>query len=463
MQMFEYPYLIITIFVLCFVSLVAVGVYYAHRGIKMANSDIGKSFVNVSRIKSGFARALKDRDDRCIIYINLDCDNYENFHSHQKTLEILSELKPILVEYFSDGENSELSAYGEQNFVAFAKWNAEKVRKCVEECLSDFNKCMQKNGALNLIDTRIGLYFAFGTNVSFDEAVDRAKKACLLAKNENTSYAEWDVTSGKALEKKIKIENNIESEIDNNRFFLEYQPVLDAKTKKIIGAEVLSRLNSVSDGVLNPASFLSAVDSLGINEKFDYYVFEKNCKWISNDKEQRAGYKYTINFSRATSSEPQFVDKIVSIAEKYNLNFSCLAVEILEDKNIVGDARKQMIENLSSLKEKGISVLLDDFGSGYTTFGDLQSLNVSIVKIDKSITQNSVTETGFIILKNIIRTSQDIGFKTLCEGIETKEQEEAVIRAGCDLLQGFYYYRPMPVAQLEKVFNENSGVSECCQ
>ena len=76
------------------------------------------------------------------------------------------------------------------------------------------------------------------------------------------------------------------------------------------------------------------------------------------------------------------------------------------------------------------------------------------MKIDKAITQNAVTETGFIILKNIISTSKDIGFQTLCEGVETKEQEEAAIRAGCDLLQGFYYYRPMPVSKLEKLLEE---------
>ena len=266
-----------------------------------------------------------------------------------------------------------------------------------------------------------------------------------------------DEQSKPVLKQKIKIENNIEKEIDNNRFFLEYQPVIEAKTRKIIGAEVLSRLNSENGGVLTPRSFLSAVDSVGINEKFDYYIFEKNCKWISNDKSQREGYKYTINFSRSTLSEPEFAEKIISIAEKYDLKLSCLAVEILEDKNITGDAKKQMINNLSMLKEKGISILLDDFGSGYTTFGDLQNLDISIVKIDKSITQNAVTETGFIILKNIIQTSKDIGFKTLCEGIETKEQEEAAIKAGCDLLQGFYYYRPMSVAMLEKLFDKNSG------
>ena len=200
---------------------------------------------------------------------------------------------------------------------------------------------------------------------------------------------------------------------------------------------------------------MSAVDSVGLNGKFDYYIFEKNCKWISNNKEQREGYKYTINFSRATLSEPKFADKIISIAEKYDLKFSCLAVEILEDKNVTPEARKQMTENLATLKDKGVSILLDDFGSGYTTFGDLQNLDVSVVKIDKAITQNATTETGFIILKNIVSTAKDIGFKALCEGVETKEHEEAAIKAGCDLLQGYYYYKPMPVSMLEKVFETN--------
>ena len=117
-------------------------------------------------------------------------------------------------------------------------------------------------------------------------------------------------TIANALEKKIKIENNIEKEIDNNRFFLEYQPVLDAKTKKIIGAEVLSRLNSESEGILAPKSFLSAVDSVGINEKFDYYIFEKNCKWISNDEENRNKYVYTINFSRFTLCDQNLAEDI---------------------------------------------------------------------------------------------------------------------------------------------------------
>lgn len=457
MQFFEYPYVIITILALCFLALGGVGVYFAVKGAKTAKGGEDQDFVSISRLEAAFQRSGKLREDRCVFYARVSLDKFRSLHSSNSTAAVFSEVKGLLLDTFSNGEESKIALYGEQNFVAFSGWNIETARKKIEDCFGALSRCLLKYSALNIVDVRMGVYFAFGTQVTLDEAIGRAKQAYLLAKNENLPYSEWNVSCGKALEKKIKIENNIEKEIDNNRFFLEYQPVLDAGTKKIIGAEVLSRLNSESEGVLAPGSFLSAVDSVGINNKFDYYIFEKNCKWIANDKKRREAFQYTINFSRATLCEPQFAEKIISIAEKYDLNFSCLAVEILEDKSISGEVRQRMIENLSVLKEKGISVLLDDFGSGYTTFGDLQNLDVSIVKIDKSITQNAVTETGYIILKNIIRTASAIGFKTLCEGIETKEQEDAAIKAGCDLLQGFYYYKPMPVAQLEKVLHENSG------
>lgn len=454
MQIFEYPYIIITIFVLCFVFLAAIGIYFARRGVKMASGHSENDFTNISKIEKDFKKLGQLRTDRSVMYISVSSYNPQSLKASE---DIFDEIKHILLKFFSKGENSKISVYDNKNFIVLANWDMETMQKNVENCQTELNKCLLKHSALNIVNVRFGSYFAVGTHVTIDEAITRAKQAYMIAKNENISYAQWDSSSGKTLEKKIKIENNIEKEIDNNKFFLEYQPVLDAKTKKIIGAEVLSRLNSESEGILTPGTFLAAVDSVGASKKFDYYIFEKNCKWISNDKKQRERYKYTINFSRSTLSEPAFAEKIISIAEKYNLKLSCLAVEILEDKKITGEAQKQMIDNLAHLKEKGVSVLLDDFGNGYTSFGDLQNLDISIVKIDKSITHNATNATGFVILKNIIQTSKDIGFKTLCEGIETKEQEEAAIKAGCDLLQGFYYHRPMPVAMLEKLLDKNSG------
>jgi EAL domain-containing protein (putative c-di-GMP-specific phosphodiesterase class I) len=170
--------------------------------------------------------------------------------------------------------------------------------------------------------------------------------------------------------------------------------------------------------------------------------------------EMRTKYVYTINFSRYTLCDRNLAENIISIVEKYGIDYSCIAIEILEDKSLNNEENEVMVENLVRLKEKGIMILLDDFGKGHTSFGDLAEFDISIVKIDKSITQNSKTQSGFLILKNIIRTARDLGFKTLCEGIETEEQKNTVIDAGCDMLQGYYFYRPMPVTQLETLFEK---------
>lgn len=452
MQIFEYPYIIITIFVFCVIVLGAVGICFAIKGVKVANDQAENDFTAISKIERIFKTSANLRADRTVLYFSVSSENFYDLYAQPNTF---SQIKNILLHIFANGKDSFISLYNEKNFVAFTNCNSETLQKNIELLQNELNKFFINQSLLKVVNVRVGAYCVVGTNVTFDEAIARAKQACLLAKNEQVFYVKWDISGGKAIENKIKRENNIEKEIDNNRFFLEYQPVLDAKTGEIIGAEVLSRLNSESDGVLTPGSFLSAVDSVGVNEKFDYYIFEKNCKWISNNKEKREDYKYTINFSRSTLCEEDFAENIIKIAQKYNLKLSCLAVEILEDKSIVGDAKNQMMKNLSLLKSKGVDILLDDFGSGYTTFDDLNILDISIVKIDKKITQNAVTDTGYIILKNIISTTKGLGYKTLCEGIETKEQEEAAIKAGADLLQGFYYYKPMPVTALEKLLEKN--------
>ena len=453
MQIFDYPYIIITVFVLCFIGLAAVGIYFALRGVKAAEGQIENDFTSVSKLEGDFRNLAKERTDRCVMYIGISSDDPRG-PSYEPN--VFSDIKLILLNTFGNGENSAIAVYEEQNFIVLANWDAQIAEKKIAACQEQLNQCLVKYTSFNVVDTTIGAYYVFGTQVTFDDAIDRAKQAYMLAKNEHLPYAQWDVSSGKALEQKIQIENNIEREIDNNRFFLEYQPVLDAKTKKIIGAEVLARLHAENGGILNPGSFLSAVDSVGVNDKFDYYIFEKNCQWISNDKAKRQNYTYTINFSRTTLSEPDFSEKIIAIAEKYGLPLSCLAVEVLEDKGVTGEARTQMIENLAALKKQGVWILLDDFGSGYTNFDDLQNLDISVVKIDREVTQNACTEKGFIILQNVIRTSHAIGMKTLCEGIENQQMEDVVIRAGCDLLQGYYYHRPMAVENLEALLTENS-------
>lgn len=454
MQIFEYPYVIITILVICILVMGLIGLYFTMKSVKTAKGTAEKSFCGTGKMGSDFEKAVAARQNRCIIYISISLDSMKRVYSEPKAIRMYEHIKKILFRHFCLDIDGEISVYGKENFVAMNSMDADETAQCIDKCFEEINDILVKHGAVNVVRMSFGYHCTSSTEVTFKTALERAKQACSIAEDKDTLYCEWDSSNGREFERKIKIENNIQKEIENNSFFLEYQPIIDARTNKIMGAEVLARLNSPTDGILTPHQFLSAVNNVGLNEKFDYYIFEKNCKWISSDKENRVKYVYTINFSRSTLCDSTFADTIIEIIEKYGIGYSCIAIEILEDKSLEKDKKSIMIENLKRLKAKGVLILLDDFGKGYTNFGDLAELDISIVKIDKSITQNSVTQTGFVILKNIIQTAHDLGFKTLCEGIETDEHKKTVAEAGCDILQGYYFHRPMPVKQFETLFEK---------
>ena len=454
MRIFEYPYIIITILVMFFIVMGLIGLYFTLKSARTAKGIAEKSFCGIGKIENDFEKAGAARKSRTLVYASISLDGMKRLYSESKAGRLHEQIKKILFSYFCIGINGEISIYGKENFVMLNSLGADETAQRIDKCFEKINEVLIKNSAVNVVRVNFGYLCTSATEVAFKTALGRAKQACSMAEYKEVFHCQWDSSNGRSFERKIKIENNIHNEIDNNKFFLEYQPILDAKTNKIMGAEVLSRLNSSTEGVLTPYHFLSAVNNVGLNEKFDYYIFEKNCKWIAGDKENRIKYVYTINFSRYTLCDHDLADNIIDIIEKYGIDYSCIAVEILEDKSLNDDEKSFMIQNLTRLKEKGILILLDDFGKGYTSFGDLSDFDISIVKIDKSITQNATNQTGFLILKNIIRTAQELGFRTLCEGIETEEHKQTVVEAGCDLLQGYYFYRPMPVARLETLFEK---------
>lgn len=455
MRIFEFPYVIITILVMCFIVMGAIGLYFVMKSVRTANEEEEKGIVSTNRLEIDFNKLTALRRNRCVIYVSVSTDAMKGLFADSKIMRILSQIRTVLIRTFAVNTAGNVALGGSGCFVVLSECEAKETVSLIESCHQEISKILLANEAVNMASVRFGFHSTVSNQVNFSTALSRAKQACAMAEDKTRVYCEWDNSGGKEFERKIKIENTIHSELDNNRFFLEYQPVVDAATGKIIGAEVLSRLNSEEDGILSPQAFLSAVNSVGLTEKFDYYIFEKNCKWISNDKERRSRYVYTINFSRSTLCNRDFASKITEIIDKYNLDYSTVAIEVLEDKSLSGDDEKIMTENLSVLNKKGMLILLDDFGRGYTSFTDLSSFDISVVKIDKAITGNALEPQGFVILKNIINTAKDLGFKTLCEGIETEEHRKVAIEAGCDMMQGYYFYRPMPVTKLEELLLKN--------
>lgn len=395
------------------------------------------------------------RKAHSVVYISLFLDSMERVYSQAKGTELYEHVKGILLRYFSMYADGYISLNGKESFVAYNTLEETELIRLMDTCNRDINENFTKYGAVGVARVNFGYCLTGSNEVTYKTALARAKQACSMAEVKETAYCRWDSSDSKEFERKISIGNSIRSDIDNNRFFLEYQPIVDAKTHEIVGAEVLARLNSLKEGVLAPRYFLPAVNSADISRKFDYYIFEKNCKWIASDKANRMRYVYTVNFSRHTLCDPNFAARIIEIVEKYGIRYSCVAVELIEDISLDGLEKTAMIQNVDILKKNGITILLDDFGKGCTSFKDLLELDINIVKIDKSITRNGTNQAGLVLMKNIIRTVQDLGCQVLCEGVETEEEKNTATNAGCDFFQGFYLYCPMPATQLEKLLKNN--------
>ena len=166
----------------------------------------------------------------------------------------------------------------------------------------------------------------------------------------------------------------------------------------------------------------------------------------------------SCNFSRKTLSEAGLAQDLIQIADHYGLPYNVLGLEITEREQET-DA-EQMIDNLKQLKESGFRIILDDYGNGITSANDLTRYPLDIVKIDTSLLWNACTEQGAAAIRELIAAAKRVGVEVVCEGIETKEQDDFVRAAGCDYGQGFLYFRPVSQDQVFEMMRRGSIIDE---
>lgn len=236
--------------------------------------------------------------------------------------------------------------------------------------------------------------------------------------------------------------------IQFDRFELVIQPVIDLRTDKIIGGEVLSRLNHPTRGTIFPDIFLKAVDSAGLYPPFDCYIFSKSCEWLSHMLEEEVPLQFlSCNFSRKTLSENGLAEKLREIADGFHLDHSRIAIEITEQESETDT--KQFQANLRKLNQDGFQIFVDDLGNGVTSIKDLWSYPADVIKIDRSLLLAAETSRGEAAFRSLVKMASSTGAKVLCEGIETEQQHQFAKNSGCHYAQGFLFSPPIPKDMLK--------------
>lgn len=236
------------------------------------------------------------------------------------------------------------------------------------------------------------------------------------------------------------IEESLPSAIDEKQFQMYLQPKYSIVQNHIVGAEALVRWQHPDRGMIYPNEFIPVIEENGYIKKVDYYIWKEACNFLKRC--EQAGIKncpVSVNVSRLHLTDTVFMDYLAQTIHEAGIPKEQLELEITET---IGD---EQISNMAELlKHQGYKLLMDDFGSGYSSLNILLETPFDVIKLDKKFMENMmVSEKGRLILEYVVAMADKLGLELLAEGIETEEQVEFIRKIGCDNVQGYYYAKPM--------------------
>ena len=223
---------------------------------------------------------------------------------------------------------------------------------------------------------------------------------------------------------------------------------------RIVAFEALLRWNNKKLGFVSPAEFIPIAEKTGIIVEIGDWVLDKVCKKIREFKDKK--YKFdnvAINVSPIQIKEANFKDKIIKTCEKNEIPLNLLEIEVTESALI--ELNEEKIADLYDLIKKDINISIDDFGTGYSSLSYLTVLPINTLKIDKSFVDNIEDEKNRAVIECILNLSKKLKYKVIAEGVEVKEQLNILMDLGCNIIQGYYFSKPVGEDELEKMLKNN--------
>lgn len=249
----------------------------------------------------------------------------------------------------------------------------------------------------------------------------------------------------------VTIENKLKEAVFSQNFIMYFQPQFRTTDRELRGVEALIRWKDDTGDMISPAVFIPIAEKNGTIVPIGTWVIEESLKAYAG---WRRKYHYplimSINISAIQYKQPDFIEKLVQILEKYQISPYEIELEITE--SILIDDFEEITQRLAVLRDIGIKISLDDFGTGFSSLSYLKGLPIDTLKIDKSFIDTVITdENTRIITESIIYMVKKLGFETIAEGVETEEQFKYLNEISCDIIQGYYLGKPMPAKDIEKL------------
>ncbi len=383
-----------------------------------------------------------------------DIDNFKNINNtygyevgNQVLCAFAEELQRVLP------ENSLIARESDDLFLMLMPniFNGKTI------CGKDFcDACLEKNlfsalGERFHLNLSRGIYIIKNPEENVEYMIDCAHLARLVGK---PTYGSTQVLFTEEMRQdqlvRNRIVNTMETAIDNKELFVLLQPKYNLLTEKIIGAEALVRWKTSDGEMIYPNTFIPVFENNGFIAKIDLFVFEEVCRLFS--EKNLPLDNISVNLSTVSAMHEKCVENYVAILEKYRLDPSKISIEFTEtalSKNF-----STIKERASAFKKAGISVAIDDFGSGESSLNRLKEMDVDVIKLDKQfINVGGLSTKGLAIIKNMINLCRELHLDVVSEGIESREQLEELKKLGCQVGQGYYFNPPLSVERFIEELN----------
>lgn len=297
-----------------------------------------------------------------------------------------------------------------------------------------------------------GVYVIKDPSMQINQIIDNANMA---RKHAKSLLSEKCILFNESMEEKMKynieILNSMERALENKEFKVVLQGKVNLKTGQVVGAEALVRWIKSDGTFISPIEFIPIFEKNGFVVNIDFFVYEEVCRFISERiNSGKTIVPISVNVSRVHLEKGSFLKKICALTDRYKIPHNLLEFELTE--NIFLENSDTAINTMNDLKNAGFKVSMDDFGSGYSSLNLLKNLPVDVLKLDKGfLDNNDLSGNDEVVISSVIAMAKKMRIIVLCEGVETQQQVDFLSKAGCDLVQGYYFCRPISIPEFSQI------------
>ncbi len=393
-----------------------------------------------------------DPDGYCMVAIDLEHFRlFNKIYGREQGDSLLVKQAELLKEYRKK-HGGVIGYLGGDNFGLLTQYNNEAINKLRKDIVGEIKFWSNTVGFL----PALGIYVISDKGISAATMYDRATIALnQVIGNYTNRVCEYSSDMEERVEEELRLLSEIQEALQKEEFTFFVQPQCNISTGKIIGGESLVRWIHPTKGMISPGVFVPVLEKNGFIASLDRYVWRKVCQWLREWLDKgHSPVPISINVSRIDIFSMDVPAYLAELLETYGLPPSLLKVEITE--SAYAESNDKIIRTVKQLRDAEFLVMMDDFGSGYSSLNMLKSIAVDVLKLDMRFLDinDREEEKGIGILESVVNMARQMSMPIIVEGVETQKQESYLLKMGCRYSQGYYYYRPMPVADFEKLISD---------